>query len=319
MDCSKGLANNPMNLQKFREIRQAASLAEMIGWKARVRFWLAALREPESFRALYAPDPASPLVRLRAERPRIVNFLVAPYLDARWDVQARVRQLSAHCGAMQGKLQKYAFGIGEELFLLDLTAFDMPGFSLVLDKPQWFFREGTITANLFQDDVRLFSVSFSFELVEDRLELVIGSVQGRKIDRVLDIYRDFTKISHGIRPRDFMIEIVRMLARAEGVARIRAIPDRFRHQRHPYFSRQTDRELPLNYDEIWIDRGGSAGADGFFDIPLSVQREFDTIPARKRSLYRKRFALLEQLEAAVVAALGQVAPRPVQSHDDGVD
>lgn len=308
-----------MNALNFREVQQAARLADVAGWKARLRFHLAARRQPEAFRALYAPDPASPLARLRRERPRIVNFVLAPYLDARWDLAERVQRLTEHSAALQGALAKYAFGIEEELFLLDLTPFEMPGFAIVLDKPQWFFREGVVTANLFQHDVRLFSVSVAFERVADRIELVIGSVQGRKIDRVLDIYRDFTKISHGIRPRDFMIEIVRMLARAEGVARIRAIPDRHRHQRHPYFSRHTDRELPLNYDEIWIDRGGTLGEDGYFAIPLSVQREFDTIPARKRSLYRKRFALLEQLETALGEALSGVVPRPVQSHDDGTD
>lgn len=316
---ARTVAKNLMNARYFREVRQAVRLADLTGWKARARFYLAALREEPAFRALYAPEPDSALRRLRAERPRIVNFVLAPYLDARWDLPTRVRQLTKHCAAMQGGLARYAFGIDEELFLLDLAPLEMPGFSIVLDKPQWFFREGTVTANLFQDDVRLFSVSFSFERVGERLELVIGSVQGRKIDRVLDIYRDFTKISHGIRPRDFMIEIVRMLARAEGVVRIRAIPDKYRHQRHPYFSRDTNRELPLNYDEIWIDRGGTLGGDGYYDIPLQVQREFDTIPARKRSLYRKRFALLEQLETALVEALAGVRPRPVQSHDVGPD
>ena len=308
-----------MNSRSFRDIRQAANFADLEGWKAHLRFHLAALKDPATFRALYAPEPSSPLARLRRERPLIVSFLIAPYFDARWDAATRVRQLEAHSAVLQGNLAKYGFGIAEELFLLDLTAFEMPGFALVLDKPHWFVREGAVTANLFQDDVRLFSVTFAFERVDGRLELVIGSVQGRKIDRVLDIYRDFTKISHGIRPRDFMIEIVRMIARAEGVTRIRAIPDRYRHQRHPYFSREIERDLPLNYDEIWIDRGGSEAADGYFEIPLSVQREFDTIPARKRSLYRKRFALLEQLEPALVAALVQARPRPLQSHDDGTD
>ena len=308
-----------INLLQIQQMRATAQQAEVFGLKWQARFILSASRYPAAYQALCAPSPDSALARLASERPRIANFLVAPYLDARWDVEERVRRLSAHAEAMTGALAKYGFSIADELHLLDLTGFGMEGYSLVLDKPQWFLREGLLTINLFQADLRLFSVSFAFDRRGGGLDLLIGSVQGRKIDGILDVYRDFTKMSHGVRPRDFMIEALRMLARAEGVTRILAIPDQFRHQRHPYFSRETGRELPLNYDEIWLDRGGILGGHGYFELPLSVQREFDTIPARKRSLYRKRFDLLERLETALVEQLAQVEPRRVQSHDSGQD
>jgi uncharacterized protein len=58
----------------------------------------------------------------------------------------------------------------------------------------------------------------------------------------------------------------------------------------------------LYYDEIWAERGGAAMNEAWWEIPL-IRPERDDIPAKKRALYRARYAMLDDLDAAMGAAV----------------
>jgi uncharacterized protein VirK/YbjX len=65
----------------------------------------------------------------------------------------------------------------------------------------------------------------------------------------------------------------------------------------------------LNYDEIWEDRGGVPGDDGFFVLPTAFsQRDISDVPAKKRSMYRRRYAMLDQLSTGIGIALKSDLP-----------
>ena len=130
-----------------------------------------------------------------------------------------------------------------------------------------------------------------------RSVLGLGPENADVLVQALEEYRLLTKASHGIRPRDLMVEFARMLASIVGVTSILAVSDACRHHRSPYFAKDVGRPLPLNYDEVWRERGASAAEDGFFALPIvrQVRAESD-IPAKKRAMYRDRYELLGRLE-----------------------
>ena len=307
-DQSTGLDSQPIIVRGKRRVPLRSFLSKIVssiqhltfhGPKEHVRFVVAAVRRPGVFLKLADPPAGGALERLVVDRPRYLSLLISPYMDARWSSAERVDRLVDHASTLRGPLRKYGFSVFQSLHLLDLNEIGIPDHCVIIDKPEWFCHEGLITLNLCKNSYRLFSVTFSFYREDAAVGIMIGGLQGRKRADILRHYRDFTKLALGLRPRDFLLEFVRIIARAENVVKITGVPDRFRYHRHDYFASNHRRDLLLDYDEVWKDRGGELNTDGLFEIPVSAYRKIDLIPSRKRSLRRRRYDLLDQLEDKV--------------------
>jgi uncharacterized protein VirK/YbjX len=105
-----------------------------------------------------------------------------------------------------------------------------------------------------------------------------------------------------MRPRDFLFELFRAFCRAFGVSKIYAVSDASRHHRSSYFgSKAKNGELTLNYDEIWLERGGALHNSDFYVFNVDQQlKNLEEVPSKKRSMYRKRFEFLETTEAQIL-------------------
>ncbi|MEM9422530.1 MAG: DUF535 family protein, partial [Pseudomonadota bacterium] len=222
--------------------------------------------------------------------------------------ETRLDRLINHCEVVDSLGVPFHFSLHERLILIELEEM-FPGLRLVLDQPKWFRREGHLVMNLFLDSFRAFCIAFSFYREADgSLTAVIGGIQGRNREDALSLYRDLTKALHGLRPRDFLLEALRVVLRGVGVTRLLAIADGARHHRHAYFGK-AKREFTLDYDAIWEDRGGIRLDREFYELEVTPQRrDLETIKPKKRSLYRKRFAFLDEVEASMIERLPTLTP-----------
>ena len=232
-----------------------------------------------------------------------------PYISQCWEAPQRLDVVASHFELVARQFPLLLLlGRDEHLTLCDLSSHS-PGCSLVLDRPVWFKREGELVLNLFQGDLRVASLAFTLCRSQAGLNLYIGAVQGihKGIDSEtsLAIYRDLTKDFEGLRPRSLLLEALKCLARRLGVTQLYAVSDACRHHRHPYFGRDKGQDLAANYDVIWQEHGACASdlAD-FFSLPLApAQRAEADIPAKKRAMYRRRQALLDDVFSRLQAAL----------------
>ena len=271
------------------------------GWLNRFRFARDARRHAATYAPLLAAPPQTTMGQLVDDRPEILAFIRAPYLCTGWSVEDRLTRFAIQVAAQQ-QFPPLDFPVTQSINLMPLADIG-DAIHVVIDKPMWFHREGTLALNLFDANTRLFTLVFALEPTPSGLRALIGGIQGRNLPAILDRYRDLTKAAHGIRPRDLIIELFRMLCAQAGVSQIHAISDRGRHNRHPFFGQPVMRPLPLDYDEIWLDRGGTRIDTWFWDLPLHSERRADAdIPAKKRSMYRQRYAMLDKLEAGLPAA-----------------
>ncbi|MFC3169434.1 VirK/YbjX family protein [Paracoccus fontiphilus] len=248
------------------------------------------------------------LRRILQERPAsALGLLVWPYLCASWDVSERLARLSRHYQIIDLLGPPFPFSVTERLVLLDLSDIH-PGLRIVMDQPQWFIREGGLTLNLFVEDFRAYSLAFSLgDHPADGIDCLIGSIQGRNTDEALALYRDLTKAAHGMRPRDLLIEICRILCRHWQVRRLLGVRDSQRHHRHGFFGGKTI--APQDYDAIWQDRGGAVEDECFYRLPLAPdRRNEDEVKPNKRSLYRRRYGFLDRLEAEIPERLAETRP-----------
>jgi uncharacterized protein VirK/YbjX len=275
--------------------------------KLRLQVLAAALRHRHQVSNLAATT--SPALRkMLDERPAVVlGPLVWPYLCASWTVSERLAHVTAHYRILDKLGLPFPFSVNERLVLIDLSDVH-PGLRIVLDQPQWFIREGGLTLNLFVDNFRAYSLAFSFsDHPNSGIDCLIGSLQGRNTDEAMDLYRDLTKAAHGLRPRDFLIEICRILCRHWQVCRLLGVRDDQRHHRHAFFGAKS--VAPQDYDAIWQDRGGVPEDDNFYRLPIeSERRTDDEIKPNKRSLYRRRYRFLDMLESKTPSHLMAALP-----------
>ncbi|MHC8320940.1 DUF535 family protein [Pseudomonas sp. GB2N2] len=222
-----------------------------------------------------------------------------PYISKSWGAEERLAAIASHYEVVTKSSPTLLLsGRNEHLVLADVSEW-AEGCTLVLDRPVWFMREGEVVLNLFQGDLRIASLAFTLCRTEGELCLFIGAVQGIHkgidSDRSLTIYRDLTKAFEGLRPRSFLIEVLKYIAVNIGVGKLYAVGDEYRHHRHAYFGAEKTQELAANYDVIWLEHGAtlSPAREDFFEIPLAPSaKPLETIAAKKRAMYRRRYELL---------------------------
>lgn len=250
-----------------------------------------------------------------------IGIVQWPYISKCWNAQARFAAVASHYEVVARHFPSLLL-LGREASqtLCDLSSYSS-GCTLQLDRPLWFKREGELVLNVFQGDLRVASLAFTLCRNDEGLCMFIGAVQGihKGVDseRSLSIYRDLTKDFEGLRPRSFLIEAIKCVARTVGAARIYAVGDEYRHHRHRYFGAEKAQELAANYDVIWLEHGAIPSAhEDFFSIPLApAKRAVDDIVAKKRAMYRRRQALLDDVFARIEAALaGTDAHRQLHVH-----
>lgn len=271
----------------------------------RVRFFLLAMLENEELRVWFASPHSGSLRQVMDHRPQCLGAVIWPYICNSWDSRTRLTRIRGHYEAIDGMGKGLAFPFGGGVKLLELSHL-YESLSIIIDRPDWFIREGELAINLFTGEVRVFSLAFSFSQQDNLVIAYIGGIQGRSISKINDKYRDMTKTLYGMRPRDFLVEVFRMFCRHIGVSTILAVTDSGRHHRSNYFGLRNDK-VSLNYDEVWRERGGIKRDDNFFALDIHTPfRAIDDIPSNKRSMYRHRYDLIRSIDSdldSVISAL----------------
>ena len=272
--------------------------------KRRLSYVAKSVRLINSLQVYMHPREGSPLQRIMLQRPELLGATIWPYICLSWNAETRLRRIEEHFRAIEKLDSKLDFPVSEMLALVDLADV-ATNLRVVLDQPKWFMREGLFVINLFMQDVRIYSLAFSFAFEEGEIVTHIGAIQGVDVEGILGDYKDLTKALHGMRPRDFLVELFRIFCRSIAVSKIYAVNDAKRQHRSSYFGAEKSEELLLNYNDIWAERGGVLEGEDFFVLSVETpMRNLDEVPSKKRAMYRRRYELLQSIEARMQCNLG---------------
>ncbi|MBR0687005.1 DUF535 family protein [Bradyrhizobium manausense] len=245
---------------------------------------------------------------LRA-RPEIIEIVYGRFIAANWDAATKTRTAQSHVetvAAIGGIADVEPEAVAD---LIELPF--SPEYRISLDQPRWLLRDGQLALSVWERDDRIFSVSFSLRTDDGIRTAFIGGIQGRRQvegeEDVLERYRRFTKNAHGARPRDFTLEVFKVFCKVVGVHRILAVSQ----DNHPLTG--VSGGFSLAYDEVWQERGGTYDGDGFYALPVGVSmKSEDEIPAKKRSLYKKRGAMFADIEQRLFECLATRQPEKLR-------
>jgi uncharacterized protein len=267
--------------------------------KRRLFYVAKSLRLISSLQVYIHPREGSPLQRIMMQRPELIGVTIWPYICSSWSAKTCLKRIDEHFRAIERMDSMLDFPVNETLPLLDLADV-AANLQVLLDQPKWLMREGLFAINLFLLDKRIYSLEFSFSFEEGRVVAFIGGIQGVDVEGILDDYKDITKALHGMRPRDFLVEVFRIFCRCVGVTKIYAVNDAKRHLRSSYFGMEKSEKLFLNYNDIWLERGGMQVSEDFFFLSIETpMKNLDEVPSKKRAMYRRRYELLQSIEERI--------------------
>ncbi|MES9939395.1 MAG: DUF535 family protein [Candidatus Thiodiazotropha sp. 6PLUC2] len=274
--------------------------------KGRVAYYIMVLLNAKEIARL-SKDDLVQLEYLFINHQEALPSVFWPYQHSEWGLKKRLNALYNHFRTQLLVNDIFIIERYSSKTIASLSEF-YDGMDLVVDRNGIFLREGMITLSINIYDERIFSIAFS--LMEDELSnlvSIVGAIQGRRMVDINPLYHDITKKMFGIRPRDLTVELFQMICRATGINKIYAISEIYRQQMH-YFYSLKDKEdfLKLNYDEVWSERGGECCKKGFYEIPVHPKRRaIESIVAKKRSMYKKRYELLSRVEKKIAEDMNE--------------
>ena len=132
--------------------------------------------------------------------------------------------------------------------------------------------------------------------------LTIGAMQGPNGDEAKGLIKALTKTFFGYRTKNLILLITQSFARAMGISRIYAVSnDGYYAMNHV----RRNRKLQTDFGAFWEETGGKLTDDArFYELPLIEERKtIEEVKSQKRNLYRKRFAVLDAVEAILANRL----------------
>jgi uncharacterized protein VirK/YbjX len=234
-------------------------------------------------------------------QPRIYSKLQRPYLHKDLPPAARLAALREH---YQFALKRFTPAALEKIYsgwnarLIETNIPEFGNFSVRLANRRLYEKEGELTLALFNDqaDRTMFALSFIvWKNSPDQREIFIGGLQGAKRHNQPEIVVGVTRGMNGLRPKALLLYAAQQLAAHWEVKTIRAVSDAQNIFRD---IRLSHKKVMASYDEFWTDSDGKIDADGLFTLPPRFEpRPIADIKPNKRSLYKKRYAMLEDFTA----------------------
>jgi uncharacterized protein VirK/YbjX len=268
-----------------------------LGLERRIKYlWRLALTWNVRGRLLRELDGQALTRALFRAQPRAFYPLMSHLIDRRMSAQARLHATST-------SLRVVTASVGDEsnvhsLLTQGITLVELADHTrVVLSLNDVSFHEGLWQIGLIgADGVRLYSIGFGFT---DTRTLLMGNVQGPSLkDDGLDRIRDVTHAAHGMRPPHLLVHTLRVLAAQWGATRLCGV-DPVNHVKGRWNLRGS--RLRFDYRAFWAEHEGARAEDGNWSLPLATaMRPLEEVPTKRRAMYRRRYAMLEALQQAVV-------------------
>lgn len=159
-----------------------------------------------------------------------------------------------------------------------------------------YLKEGEFSLILKNsNEIILSTLTFSF-IKNKEYCLFIGGVQGLKkeVDHIL--IKESTKDMYGLFPKKLLIEVLYIFLEMLDI-NIQIIG--VGNKTHPFNSLRykTNIKIYSDYDEFFKSLGAKKNRNGLWELPEKILKKTTVeIPSKKRSLYNKRYKLLDEIK-----------------------
>lgn len=187
-------------------------------------------------------------------------------------------------------------------------------FALQLNAVSHFDKEGEASLMFISETGEpIATVTFSLIDYLGQPALFIGAIQGPKAHVEHAQIQRATKACHGLFPKRLVMEAVMVIAELTQMTQIVAVSNNTHIYEHPRYKKRKGMVF-ADYDVFWKTLHGTLGEDGYFHLPRQIpHRPLEEIASKRRSEYRRRYLLLDDLETQIRQAFSQGATRQRRS------
>ena len=216
--------------------------------------------------------------------------------------EERAALVEAHFSFLTGKLREEAllsvYG-GSSVLLWEGPKLDEIPLSLYLFIEPGQRKEGLLSVILRLERKPLYQIVFWIAPDKaGRPSMWIGAMQGPNMEDAREIVKRVTKLCHAYRTKNLILHAAQTVARSLGLSRIFAVTNEGYYANNHL---RADRKLKTDFSDFWLEAGGKDTDDSRFDeLPLIEPRKtMEEVPTRKRAVYRRRFEMLDEMDASV--------------------
>ena len=284
-------------------VNQARDSRVFRRWRKRINYICMALLNIKVCRSWYHFLDTASIQPILSRYPELPLKPLKPYLALTLDIEQRVRILQDSLLLFATRWEYFQQIINEEKLIIAKLDLGQDGIAKICLELN-FQKEGELSLVLRAANDQIAAMcSFAFERISTGDYVMrIGRIQGIKDH---DLLRRLEKLMYGLRPKSLMFFLAQELARALGVTKLFGVSN----ANQVYINKVLIpipglRKLAFNYDAFWLEVGGVSNPDGWFCLPLTMEkRNMLDIKSAKRSMYRKRYAMLDDISRQVSLAV----------------
>lgn len=216
-----------------------------------------------------------------------VNTVLTTFCDKRFSASERLTAITENLRLAEEKMGRslcQQLLDQQNIVLTQLT--DDLRLSLSINHIDPF--EGYFSINIRnQHNERVYDASFTFLSPN---KLLIASIQGPSSGNAQELVKQATKALHGMRPMFLLVNAFKMLTE-KWQCDLVGIP----HKAQGKYRLSARSKILFNYDEFWQENQGEY-SNNYWQLPLDIERkQLEDIASKKRSMYRKRYEMLDQM------------------------
>ena len=240
-----------------------------------------------------------------SHRPRIYFKPFRVYMSTKWGKKERTKALLS-CYAFI-KQQPFLTRVIQEEKPIKLAEFTMKyngeKGQIYLGYNERFRKEGELVVSLHCDSYQeaICEASFVIDKENEGWVCRIGCVQGNKSAETENAIKELQKQMYALRPKALMIFIIQEFSRQLGCSALYGVGSKIQaHNKKHFIHIEWLHKLSFSYDTLWKEADGSLDKDGWFKLPIQMQRKsMEEIKSSKRSLYRSRYEMLDKIAAEI--------------------
>lgn len=226
--------------------------------------------------------------------------LQRPYLASCLTQKQRFAALVYHYNFLANQpnsLTKAFYNPNAPYVLANLMVKNNANIQIAVQSRNKFGREGEVSLYFYDNNgIDLSTITFSIVEYQGKSTLFIAGLQGTGYHDARTHVQKATKECYGLFPKRIALEAVLVVARYFNLEQIVAVGNKTHIYNNWRYNSRQERILS-DYDDFWLTVDGKQDANNLFILPNQIYRKsIEEIASKKRSEYRNRYALLDQLQ-----------------------
>ncbi len=220
------------------------------------------------------------------------NKVYYPFLEKNFTTQKKLEYLEEHFKVISNFKKEYQYALyNSVILLLDMSKYNIE-MNLKLKYDYHTHKEGEIT--IFFEDKKSLNSIFKITGLLSKNIFYIGCIQGQTSN---DVIRGLTKECFGMRPHNFLLYCLMEFSRNLGCKSIYAI----KSDSHVYTIKgKTKDRISFNYDTFFKELNVISETPSWHILDIKYPlKDISEIKSKKRSMYKKRYALLENISTDI--------------------